>query len=69
MTRAIALLLAVAAWASIGCTHVAAFQRGQLAHPTMVADDTAGPAEAHIHAVHEGAAGGGGAAESGCGCN
>lgn len=69
MTRTLGLLVVVGAILSFGCTHVAAFQRGKLAHPTMTTDDAAGPAEAHIHAVHEGAMGGGGAAESGCGCN
>jgi hypothetical protein len=51
------------------CTHVKPWERGRLAHPTMVADDLAGPAEAHMRGVHEGATGGGSVAESGCGCN
>ena len=62
---AVALLVALLA----GCTHVAPYQRGRLAHPTMVAGEQGGPAMAHVHAVHEGAAGGGDVAESGCGCN
>lgn len=52
-----------------GCTHVAPYQRGRLAHPTMTATDESSPASAHVHAVHEGAVGGGFGAESGCGCN
>jgi hypothetical protein len=32
-------------------------------------DDVTGPAEEHIHAVHEGATGGSTGAASGCGCN
>ena len=52
-----------------GCTHVAPYERGALAHPTMSAGDLTGPSEAHVRAVHEGAVGGGAAAESGCGCN
>jgi Domain of unknown function (DUF4266) len=52
-----------------GCTHVAAFDRAKLAHPTMAAGELAGPGEAHMYSVQEGAAGGGSAAESGCGCN
>jgi hypothetical protein len=51
-----------------GCTHVAPYQRGKLAHPTMTADDQ-GPAASHVLAVQEGATGGGSLAESGCGCN
>jgi hypothetical protein len=54
---------------SAGCAHVAAYDRGQLAHTTMVRADLDGPAAAHVHAVHEGAMGGGSVAESGCGCN
>ncbi len=52
-----------------GCTHVAPYERGILAHPTMTSGDLAGPSEAHVRAVHEGAVGGGASAESGCGCN
>ncbi len=55
--------------ASIGCTHVAAYDRAQLAHPTMATADMDGPAATHVYAVHEGATGGGSVAESGCGCN
>ena len=60
--------LAALAIGALGCTHVAPYERGRLAHPTMTqAGDTAG-AE-HVHAVHEGAAGGGSVGQSGCGCN
>ena len=52
-----------------GCTHVAPYERGILAHPSMTTGDMAGPSEAHVRAVHEGAVGGGASAESGCGCN
>jgi hypothetical protein len=55
--------------AGAGCTHVHAWERGKLAHPTMMTSTLAGPAEEHVYAVQEGAAGGGPAAESGCGCN
>jgi hypothetical protein len=54
---------------SAGCTHVSPWQRGTLAHPTMVMTDLSGPGEEHLRAVQEGAAGGGSAAASGCGCN
>jgi hypothetical protein len=52
-----------------GCTHVAPYERGALAHPTMSAASLEGPAAGHVLAVHEGAAGGGAVATSGCGCN
>ncbi len=55
--------------ASTGCSHVAPYDRGQLAHPSMAASDIDGPAAGHVHGVHEGATGGGSIAESGCGCN
>jgi hypothetical protein len=54
---------------SVGCSHVAPYERSKLAHPMMTADDLDGPAAAHTMAVHEGATGGGTLAESGCGCN
>jgi hypothetical protein len=68
--RAPSLLLAigVAALLCAGCGHVAPYQRGKLAHPTMTMDDQ-GPAASHVLAVQEGATGGGSLAESGCGCN
>jgi hypothetical protein len=62
-------LLVLLASASIGCTQVAAYDRGKLAHPTMTTKDLAGPAEAHVRAVHEGATGGAFEAGGGCGCN
>jgi hypothetical protein len=52
-----------------GCTHVAPYERARLADPNMTAVDLDGPAAQHVYAVHEGAAGGGAVAESGCGCN
>lgn len=65
---AAASLLALAALV-LGCTHVAPYERGNLAHPTMTTGELAGPSEAHVRGVHEGAVGGGASAESGCGCN
>jgi hypothetical protein len=50
------------------CSHVKPWERGRLAHPTMVTDP-GGPAEDHVNAIHEGAAGGATSAQSGCGCN
>ncbi len=61
--------LAAFSSASLGCTHVAPYERGALAHPTMSAAALDGMAAAHVHGVHEGATGGGSVAESGCGCN
>jgi hypothetical protein len=55
--------------AALGCTHVAPWQRGALAHPTMTAPDLASPGSEHVTAVQEGASGGGRAAAGGCGCN
>jgi hypothetical protein len=65
------VLLAIVAGAvgGAGCTHVPPYRRGRLAHPTMLLDDRAGPGEAHVYAIHEGAVGGGAAVEGGCGCN
>lgn len=57
------------AFTSIACTHVAPYERTRLAHPTMTTSELDGPAAGHVHAVHEGATGGGGLGESGCGCN
>jgi len=62
------LAIGIAALLCAGCGHVAPYQRGKLAHPTMTMGDQ-GPAAAHVLAVHEGATGGGSLAESGCGCN
>jgi hypothetical protein len=55
-------------WLLAGCTHVAPYERGRLAHPTMTQAMESSAAE-HVHAVQEGAAGGGAVGASGCGCN
>ncbi|MGH7271782.1 MAG: DUF4266 domain-containing protein [Polyangiaceae bacterium] len=52
-----------------GCSHVAPYERAELAHPMMTAQDLAGPAAGHVLAVQEGATGGGSFGQSGCGCN
>lgn len=54
---------------SAGCTTVAPYERAKLAHPTMAANEMAGPGEEHLRAVTEGAIGGSAGAGSGCGCN
>ena len=51
------------------CAHVPAYDRAQLAHPTMTTTDLSRSAEEHVRAVQEGAIGGGFAAGGGCGCN
>jgi hypothetical protein len=61
------ILLALAG--AIACAEVAPYDRGRLAHPTMAVDDGAAPARDHVHALHEGAAGGDLSPASGCGCN
>jgi hypothetical protein len=53
----------------VGCARVPPYQRGRLAHPTMLLTDPASPGEAHIYAIQEGAVGGGSGVEGGCGCN
>ena len=56
-------------FATTGCATVAPYERAKLAHPTMAANDLAGPGEHHLRAVTEGAIGGSAGAGSGCGCN
>ncbi len=63
---ALAILLGLAV---TGCKHVHPYERTKLAHPTMAAGSLNGAGEEHMFVVHEGAAGGSGGAESGCGCN
>lgn len=58
----------IAAFAS-ACTHVAPYERGILAHPTMSTDDPSIGLDEHVRAVSEGAAGGVGGGGGGCGCN
>jgi hypothetical protein len=63
------LLVGLLGLLGAACTHVAPYERGALAHPTMTSAIVDGPAAGHVRAVHEGATGGGSVAESGCGCN
>jgi len=65
----IAVALVACALCAIGCARLKPYQRGRLAHPTMLLGETAGPGEAHVYAIQEGAVGGGSAVEGGCGCN
>ena len=66
---AVLLALALAGAAVSGCARLAPYQRGRLAHPTMLLQELATPGEAHVYAIQEGAVGGGSAVEGGCGCN
>ena len=63
------LVMAIALVAATGCSTVAPYERGKLAHPTMAARDMTGFGEAHLRAISEGATGGSGGTGSGCGCN
>ena len=53
----------------VGCARVAPYERGTLAHSTMTMSDLGGVGEDHVHAIQEGARGGGLSAGGGCGCN
>jgi hypothetical protein len=66
---ALVLVLAVAAALASGCARLKPWERGKLAHATMLLGDDARPGESHVYAIHEGAVGGGSAVEGGCGCN
>lgn len=55
--------------AAAACANVPPYERGKLAHPSMVTSDMASPSEQHVRAVQEGAVGGGASAGGGCGCN
>jgi hypothetical protein len=60
----------VAIAATTGCSHVAPYERGNLAHPTMSAEDPYTTAlAAHVEDVSEGATGGLSGGGGGCGCN
>jgi hypothetical protein len=69
MRKILLALTMVPLLAALGCAHVEPYERGRLAHPTMLLGDPARPAAAHVHSIHEGAVGGGSGAEGGCGCN
>jgi hypothetical protein len=68
--RGLAVTLALALMALAGgCARLKPWERGKLAHATMLLGDDARPGEAHVYAIHEGAVGGASAVEGGCGCN
>jgi hypothetical protein len=70
MKSAILVLLAIGSLAlATGCTKVAPYERGMLAHPTMTPEEISIGLDGHVRAVSEGAAGGLGGGGGGCGCN
>ncbi len=64
-----AVAVVLTALSITGCTHVAPYERGLLAHPTMAAEDISSGMDEHVRAVSEGASGGLGGGGGGCGCN
>lgn len=54
-----------------GCTHVAPYERGDLARPSMRPETEANEQSfrTHVHDSREGATGGHGSTGGGCGCN
>ncbi len=65
----VSVACAALAAAPSGCTHVAPYERGVLARPTMTVDDLASGMDQHVRAVSEGAVGGFAGGGGGCGCN
>jgi hypothetical protein len=55
--------------AGLGCASIKPYERGKLAHPTMLLGDLSRAGPAHVYAIHEGAVGGDSGAKGGCGCN
>lgn len=68
-TKLLAIVLLAALSGGLGCAQLKPYERGKLAHPTMLLTDTARAGAAHVYAIEEGAVGGGSGAEGGCGCN
>jgi len=62
-------LLLLSSAISTSCAPVRPWQRARLAHWSMTTNDGESPGDAHVHAVNEGAVGGGTTVEGGCGCN
>ncbi len=68
-TSVLAIAALAASFVITGCSHVAPYERGTLAHPTMSPDDMSSGVDGHVRAVSEGATGGFGGGGGGCGCN
>lgn len=52
-----------------GCASLKPYERGKLAHPTMLLGDQSRAGASHVYAIQEGAVGGDSGAKGGCGCN
>ena len=63
------VVMPVALAAASGCSTVAPYERGKLAHPTMAAAESGTMGAEHLRAISEGALGGSAGTGSGCGCN
>jgi uncharacterized protein DUF4266 len=68
-TAILAIAMALALASMTGCSHVAAYERGALAHPMMTPEDVSSALDEHVRAVSEGGAGGLSGGGGGCGCN
>ena len=68
-SKLLAVVLLAVLSGGLGCAQLKPYERGKLAHSTMLLSDTARPGPAHVYAIAEGAVGGGSGAEGGCGCN
>jgi hypothetical protein len=68
-SKLVAVVLLAVLSGGLGCAQLKPYERGRLAHSTMLLSDTARPGAAHVYAIQEGAVGGGSGAEGGCGCN
>ena len=67
---AVTAVVAAIGLAAVGCAHVAPYERGNLARPSMSAEDPfTTPLAAHVQDVSEGATGGLSGGGGGCGCN
>lgn len=69
MRLLVVVVMGVGLGAATGCSPVAPYERGKLAHPTMAAADQTSMGAEHVRAISEGATGGSAGSGSGCGCN
>jgi hypothetical protein len=67
--KSLGLVMLLALLGASGCARLKPWERGKLAHETMLLGEDARPGESHVYAIQEGAVGGGAAVEGGCGCN
>lgn len=69
MARGLVLFALALGVASAGCASLKPYERGKLAHRTMLLGDLSRAGAAHVYAIHEGTVGGESGAKGGCGCN